>query len=119
MSLFDDAMAVGLAAIKESSGKAAVYRRGTQTCNVTAIPGRSAGTVETNQNLRVRSVIRDWLIDAVEIDFGNGPVEPIASDRLEFAGGATFEAFQPGGSESPAVWHDLGRTRWRIHTMER
>lgn len=116
MSVFDDAIAAGLAALKATCGVAAVYRRGDAAVSLTVIPGESGVTVATNQNLRIRQTIRDWLIDAADLDFGDGPFEPGNADVIE-VGPLRFEVESPEGG-TPWRWHDLARTRYRIHSRE-
>lgn len=116
MSLFDDAMAVGLAAIKDQCGVTAVIRFDGAEISKTVIPGETGVSIDTQQNMRIRKQIRDMLVDVVDLDFGAGPVEPCTG--MTFAiGSTTYEVHSPD-DDKPWRWHDLGKTRYRIHTRE-
>ena len=60
---------------------------------------------------------RDYLIDAEDLDFGDGAVEPAIGDVIE-DGSQTYELAPLTGSELPWRWSDQGHTRYRVNCVE-
>ena len=113
----DRALAAGLAAIKTAAGVSVTYRRGAQSVALTAVRGETATSVEGAEGQRARVFTRDYLIDAEDLDFGDGAVEPAIGDVITDAG-VTYEVTPLTGTELPWRWHDPPRTRYRVHCVE-
>jgi hypothetical protein len=116
-TVFERATRQALAVIKRKTGVTVTYRRGGDAIELTAIRGNTGATNETSQGLRLRTETADYLIDAVDLDFGAGPVEPVIGDTLE-DDGRTYEVVSLNAGEPPWIWHDPLHLRRRIHTME-
>lgn len=117
MNRIERAEAKALAAQKRLGGVPLTLTRGATSVAITGIPGSTPVSVENGEGLRVRVFTQDWLIDLVDYDFGDGPVEPAIGDVIA-AGDGTFEVASLGGSEPAWRWHDRQRTRYRVHTVE-
>lgn len=118
MSRFSRATAAGLAALKRFAGEPVTYRRKSRSIPLTAIRGSTVGTVEDANGQRLRTFERDYLIDAVDLDFGDGAVEPALGDTIT-DDGHTYELVALTDSQLPWRWHDRAHTRYRVHTVER
>lgn len=115
----ETAIARGLAKIKDLAGVPITYTRGNNSIDIDqAIRGRSPATIEDSNGQRVRVFRRDYKIDAVDLDFGAGPVDPASGDEIT-DGTDTYEVTPLGSGEHPWHWSDGGRTRYRIHVVEK
>ncbi|MFV0445668.1 MAG: hypothetical protein ACK5Q5_18965 [Planctomycetaceae bacterium] len=106
-----------LAVIKAKTGVPVTYRRNADSLALTAIHGTTRATNETSNGTRIRTDSTDYLIDAVELDFGFGPVEPAIGDVIT-DGDREFEVVSLIGGEPPWTWHDPYHIRLRIHVVE-
>lgn len=116
MNRFDLAIAKGLAAIKAHAGVAVTLTRGSVSVELTAVRGASEEQMDGSQGARLRSFVRDYLIEADDYDFGEGPVHPALGDRIT-DDGRTYEVGTPS-DDKPWRWHDRARSRLRVHTVE-
>lgn len=100
-----------------------VLRRGNKSVSVSATRGRTEFEVETSPDLgtigRIES--RDYLIDAVDYDFGSGAVLPLRGDKIDEtdADGRKFVyEVLPFGMADGTHWRysDPYRQTLRVHT---
>lgn len=118
MTAFERATRDALAAIKRHAGVPVSYRRGPVTIQVTAIRGETTSRDHASQGIRLGAATADYLIDAADLDFGDGPAEPVIGDEIDDAG-RTYEVTTLGDGDRPWRWHDRLGLRRRIHTVER
>ncbi len=109
-----NAIRAGLGAIKASHGVTVTIGRGNDTTEVTAIPAEGQIEIESGDGFRARRRVVDYLIDAEDYDFGDGPVEPEAGDTIE-DGEQMFECCQPSEGVPAWDWSDRRWVRYRIH----
>lgn len=116
---FETAIAKGLAKVKAVAGVPVTIARGSASAEVEkAIRGSSPVEVTDSNGQRILITRRDFLIDADDYDFGDGPVEPKSGDEIT-DGTDTYEVAPLGGRNAPWRWSDRARTRYRIHTAEK
>ena len=116
-NVIESATRKALAVIKAKTGVPVTYRRNADSLVLTAIHGTTRATNETSNGTRIRTDSNDYLIDAVDLDFGAGPVEPVIGDVIT-DGDQEFEIVSLIGGEPPWTWHDPYRIRRRIHVVE-
>lgn len=116
-TVIEHATIQALAVIKAKTGVSVTYRRNADSLVLTAIHGSTTATNETGNGTRIRTNSTDYLIDAVDLDFGAGPVEPVIGDVIT-DGEREFEVVSLIGSEPPWTWHDPYSIRRRIHVVE-
>lgn len=95
------------------------YSRGPASCEIDAVPAhtQTAGDHPAGVPGRIDHAARDYLFPVAALDFGVGPCEPRAGDRVTETAGGLPVAYElaPKGDE-PAWRHgDLGRTTYRVH----
>lgn len=121
MADFHAATARGLAALKRHCGVPVTLARGIASSAITAIRSATAAEIEMlsagDGHQQIRTFRRDYLIDSVDYDFGDGPVEPAIGDRVT-DDGRHYEVCSLGAGEPPWRWHDRGSLRYRVHTIE-
>lgn len=112
------AQAAARRAQKTLAGKVVAIKRGADSVNKTAVVGNTRMEVASADGFVVQSKMRDYLIDAVDYDFGAGAVEPAEGDEIrEVEGSVTYVyTVLPLGTEKAARWSDLSGKTWRIHT---
>lgn len=88
-----------------------VYRRGGESIELKAVPGRTVFRTTDDSGAYVRTETRDFIVPAGSLAF-----EPEPGDEIVFSG-MVYEVLAPGG-ESVWRWSDRYRTALRIHTKE-
>jgi hypothetical protein len=97
-----------------------IYQRGTDTVEVTATIGQTLFAVDNGEGAALQVESRDYLIRAIYLVLGGGPVLPRRGDQIhELQDGVIFiyEVMAPG--DEP-VWRysDPYRKTLRIHTKQ-
>lgn len=115
------AAAANLAArVRSDAGNTITYARGASTVSVTATLGRTIFRTSTEYGV-TRTVSRDYLITADDLQLGGVRVIPVRGDRITEVDprgdSRTYEVLAPGGED---VWRysDAQRQILRVHTME-
>lgn len=116
MTALERATRQALSASKRTAGVDVVYRRGQDAVTCVAIRGTTDSRTRDAEGVRLGLVSADYLIDADDLDFGAGLLEPAIGDEIEDAG-HTFEVIAIG--DRCWGWHDRYGVRRRIHTLER
>lgn len=108
------ALKAGRATIKAIDGRLALLTRGIITVSVKLTIGetRAEEIVENDMVTTIR--VRDYLIDAIEYNFGQGPVPPMVGDRITIDG-KIFQVL-PTDSEPEYRISDRDGDTWRVHT---
>jgi len=120
-----NAVAAAQKTLRRTTGKTVTYVRpseGDTIQELTAIPGESRFEQSDANGFTATIRVRDWLVEADQLDFGTGPVEPAEGDRIrETVGGKTYvhEVLSPGAGQAAWRWSDPGRHHLRIHTQLR
>jgi len=96
------------------------YKRGEQSVEVAAAVGSTVWQVQGDDGLMREFEGRDFLIRAADLDFGSGPVEPAAGDRIEVNDGGTVRTYEVAapGDEPPWRWSDRYHKVLRVHTKQ-
>lgn len=94
------------------------YRRGSLEIRLSAVRGSTLATVADTDGLALRVRKGDWLLDACQLDLGEGPVTPRAGDFLVEADGTRWRVESPMKGTPPWAWSDRERTRFRVHVTE-
>ncbi len=95
-----------------------VYKRGAEAKELQATIGKTEFEQADEAGLIHRTESRDFLIRAVDLDLGAGPILPRAGDQVRETVGATlfvYEVNAPGG-QPPFRYSDPYRRTLRIHT---
>jgi hypothetical protein len=93
-----------------------VYSRGTDTTDtITATVGRTPFDLTAPASTRIAFERRDYILKAIELDFGSGPVTPASGDIITEASGRTYEV---AADHPRAVFESIGpdSTVLKIHT---
>lgn len=107
--------------------RSVIYTRGSDSVEVMATIGRTVFDVDRGQGAALRIEARDYLIRAVHLNFGAGPVEPRRGDQIhELQDGVIYiyevmglgDSGAGAGGESPWRWSDSYRRTMRIHTKQ-
>lgn len=101
--------------LKEHAGQTVTYRRDVLEVSVTATVGTTRATAGAGDDITVDSKIRDYMIEASDIDFGDGPVKPVSGDEIEESDGRVFKVLPVGGEPCYRDSDHAGFTL-RIHT---
>lgn len=115
---FHNAIANGLAAIRQTAGVTVVYRRAEHEVELTAVPGRSEHEVDDGYSL-VKAHSRDYLIAAADLVLNDEQTLPERGDQIIETGPdgeqLVYEVMWPvrGGEWD---WSDAARTQLRIRT---
>jgi hypothetical protein len=113
---FAAAAAAMMKSLKSVAGTAVTYSRGTDSANLTAVPGRSDHEVTDTEGFSVTVQTQDWMIDVADLVLGGAATEPQIGDRVTIRGGQSYEVLPP----SPALAHwrftSGSRTTYRIHS---
>lgn len=91
------------------------YQRGAGQLSIKATVGRTKFESERLDGVRVVDESRDFLIRAVDLDFGLGPVEPERGD-LVIEGGKTYEVLPFGKNDEHWRYSDRDRLTFRVYT---
>lgn len=123
MDLLSTGMAWLGGQLKAFAGREVVYARGSRSVTVTAIVGRTQFDTQDAPDFagvaRVES--RDFLIDAADLDLGDGPELPRKGDTISETAGDKLMVYEvmPFGVIGDSHWEyadGYGRTKLRIHT---
>ena len=95
--------------IRELSVPIVYQRRGGETLNIPATPGRTLFRAENEYGVTIRTETRDFLIAAEDL-----PDDPERGDVILHAG-LRYEVLAPNGEWR---WSGTGRILRRIHTKE-
>ena len=103
-----------------AAGVGVTYSRGGASCEIyDAVPSEAQSPSAHAPGVpgRLDSTERDYLFPALSLDFGVGPVEPRAGDRVtETVGGLpVIYELAPKGDEPAWRYSDHGRTTYRVH----
>lgn len=113
MSVFNDCLAAGLAAIRSVAGSSVSYVRGQTTLPVSlAVVGSTRIEQEEDGGTIVSAVTIDFLIAVSELP----GLTPAAGDRI-LKDGVSYEVL-PVGDERAFEYSDPDRTTYRIHTKQ-
>ncbi len=93
-----------------------LYRGDSLAFTATVTIGETQLDEVTTDNTVVTSRQRSFFVDAINYDFGNGPVEPEKGDRFETPHGT----FVIAADSTNGAWQfsDRARTYYRINTVE-
>lgn len=122
MGLLDDGAAALIERKKLSDGRQVVYSRGSRAITLTAWLGNTMFARNTDEP--GASVVwgeRDYLFAVADLVIDGQPVQPLNGDRIteEIDGQlVTFEVSTPTG-EPPAMFADLTRQMWLVHTKRK
>lgn len=120
-SSFAQRLRLGLDRIDETAGLSVIYRRDGQELTLTAVPCSSAFEHASHEGLTTRRRVRDYKLNAADLEFDGELVEPRAGDEITETIGSetvTFEVCAPAANEPAWRYADHDRTRYRIHTRE-
>jgi len=115
---FDDDITDALSDLRSEAGRTVTVRRGATEIAITAVPGTTRSSIETDQGARLEMTVRDFVVRAEDYDFGDGPVLPRPGDEIDDLT-ETFEVSALADSIPCWEWSDRGHTSLRIHTTER
>ena len=103
---------------KKHAAREVTYQRGVNSVAVQATVGRTVFEQDDGGGVIVRTEIRDYLIDAVDLVLGGQAVLPERGDRIEETEGGKRYAYEvmPLGSEPHWRYSDPYRKTLRIHT---
>ena len=123
VSPIQKARLVSRAAIKLVDPRTVTVSRGVDVFTIeNATIGESrTEEIQNSDNVITEVLLRDYLIDVSDFDFGSGPVAPQVGDVItETINGITryFEVLPTNGVPEYRE-HDRDGTTWRIHTKER
>lgn len=114
---FGDVLHAAFRAAKQVAGVPVTYRRGSDSVTLSAVVGQTPVEREDGAGTTVRSVVRDYLIDAADLVLSGQHVTPQRGDRIEEASGHVYEVM-PAISKSELPWRysGPGRDVYRVHT---
>lgn len=118
MSMFDDAIELGLWQLDGAAQVTITYRRKQLSASIVAVRAETAATRETEEGVSLRQTRRDYLVNVADLDLGHGPIPPAAGDEIT-DGSAKYEVRGLDPAEPPWEWSTRARTRYRIHTVEK
>lgn len=123
MSLFSDITHSVVSQVSNDlCGESVVLKRDDQEVTVAAVPAESQYTVESVDAVRMRVSVRDWIIEAEDYDFGDGPVDPQLGDTItETLDNSTERVWEVGplpGDNHAWRWSDRRAKRIRVHCHE-
>lgn len=104
---------------KTLAGVVVTIKRGEdESQEITAVVGTTRTETAVSDSVMVVGRERDYLIDAADYDFGNGPVEPQEHDEIREPDGSQIYCFKvlPIGLEAAWKWSDQFRKVYRLHT---
>ena len=103
---------------KKHATRDVTYLRGTETVSVRATVGRTLFEQDDGAGVIVRTEVRDYLIDSVDLVLGGNQVLPEKGDRIEEAEGVSLYVYEVMsiGTEPHWRYSDPYRTTLRIHT---
>ena len=115
---FDSAVAGMARAVQGSRGVSVTYHRGGDVLPLTATPAEDRYLADDGHGLLQQHFVRDYLLLAADLDFGQGPTEPARGDQIKQAFGDTVKVFEvvAMGGEPHWRYSDSGHTVLRIHT---
>lgn len=105
--------------LKAHASREVLYLRGASQVPVSATIGRTLLKLDDGYGgIRMEWTDRDYLIQAVEIDFGSGPVTPQRGDRIQDTVGSIVSTYEVAayGGEPPFRPSDPFGIVLRIHT---
>ena len=114
-----NAIADGLASIREARGESVSYARGSEftVAGVLAILTTFRESRDGNSEFDLDGTYRDCLVGAADLANGGAAVVPKVGDTITTATGSVFRVVEPAGT--PAwEWSDAGESQRRIHTVE-
>jgi len=103
---------------KKHATRQVTYRRGVDSVSVQATVGRTVFEQDDGSGVIVRTEIRDYLIDTVDLVLAGQPALPERGDRIEETVGGkkfTYEVM-PLGTEPHWRYSDPYRKTLRVHT---
>lgn len=105
--------------LKAFASSEITYKRAASSVTLLAHFGRTEFDVDAEFDIaRETFESRDFIVEAVDLDFGAGQIDPVEGDRVEWVDGGstyTFEVVLPPSSP-PWRWADPFHKRKRIHT---
>jgi len=120
VTAFHDAIAAMGSTLRASCGLSVTYHRGESSVQVTAVVGRTLYEADDASGAIVKAEARDYLIEAVALDFGAGTVRPEPGDRIwePLAGGESADVYEvmPLGPEPCYRKSDPQGNVLRVHT---
>lgn len=117
MSVFDDSLTGGLAAIRSLAGGPITYHAGSATIPIAlAVEGSTAYDSEDSEGVKVTARSVDFLLPVADLVVGDQAVEPTAGHWIE-KGAKKFEVL-PLGQEPCYRYSDPNRSEYRVHTKE-
>ena len=120
LTIVQKALGVQRKTTKRLDGRRVILRRRRGEETLTATPTATIGETRS-EDLQDETTIltlrfRDWLIDVIDYDFGDGPVEPEPADEIEYNGESWV--VQPTPSEPENRRSDRDKNTWRVHTKK-
>jgi len=103
---------------KKHATREVTYSRGVDSASVQATVGRTVFEQDDGSGVIVRTEVRDYLIDTVDLVLAGQPVLPERGDRIEETESGkkfTYEVM-PLGTEPHWRYSDPYRTTLRVHT---
>jgi len=91
MSEFSELASEALPIFQEVFGDPVTYSRGNDSVPITAIKNSDAVDIIDSDNVRVKSIAKDFAIKASDIDFGAGAVAPARGDLITDANGKVYD----------------------------
>lgn len=114
-----DGLAFLTSQLAAHASQTVTYARGYDAVDVPATFGQKLLKLDDGfGGIRMEWTDMDFLIPAISLDFGDGPIIPARGDLIYIEQGAdvqTFEVF-PFGNEPPWRWSDPHQSLLRIHT---
>jgi hypothetical protein len=103
---------------KKHATREVTYRRGAESVGVKATIGRTVFEQDDGAGVIVRTQVRDYLIDTVDLVIAGQPTLPEKGDRIEEtdAGKTYIYEVLPIGAEPHWRYSDPYRRTLRIHT---
>lgn len=106
--------------MKNHAGTVVTYTRGTAATQLTATIGQTDLDLLVDVGPDIQSRAVDFLVQAAELDLGEGPTEPLPGDTISYCRGhetLTYEVTPIGESEQHFRWSDQFGNLYRIHTQ--
>jgi len=112
------AVLAGFRAQLAAGGVSITYSRDALSVSITAIPGRTIETVESDFGIVFdQQRLRDWLILASDLVLDGSAVVPTRNDTITDAGGKTYRVVSIPG-EPEYRYSDPYEQVFRVHSIE-